>query len=242
MIQSQSQLEGDFKLLPWDTKLFGYPVAAITKEDVSGTELKILLKLLIKKGTKLVYWTRKKPSLVAKQLSGSLVDTKVKYLYVLNDERRHHNSCIFSYLHQPVDDQILSLALQSGNYSRFKTDTHFKHKEFQLLYSEWIRKSLAGKIAKEVLIYQDNKENKIGLLTLDIRKNNATIGLLAVDKSTRSIGIGSQLIQEAVYHAQQNSVRSITVSSQVDNVAACKFYEKMGFVEIGREYIYHFWL
>lgn len=232
--------DSNFKRVAWDSHIFRYEVAEITVPNLSKTELRETLNRLAKNNVTLVYWIRDIPYEDLLE-QGKIVDTKITYVYEFGEENYVTNNSINSYIHKPLDNELLSLALQSGQYSRFNTDTNFRREEYERLYSTWIQRSLNGEIAKDVLVYQHNGK-KLGLLTLDFKGNNSIIGLLAVDKEMRDRGIGQQLITEAFYQARKKSIQTISVTTQADNKPACNLYQKMGFKEREKKYVYHFWL
>lgn len=227
--------------ISWDSKVFGYGVAQITNNNLSATNLEKTLIELNNNNISLVYWITdsSKKNIPG---NGKLVDTKITFIRNINDKDFIENRSITSYINRQLDKDLLSLTLQSGKFSRFNTDKKFKEDEYEKLYSAWIQKSLDGEIAKDVLVYEDSFGKKNGLITLDYDKENATIGLLAVDKKVRGKGIGKQLVTEAFRQAYRRSIKYLYVTTQETNIPACNLYLKMGFKKKERKYIYHFWL
>lgn len=244
MSRTSKELTTDnYQILEWDSKIFGYEVAKITRQDLSRSELQEVLDNLRLQQIKLAYWAQEEESTIAKECSGKMVDKKVTYMRQLDEVYSiEKNNNIKSWLHKPLEDRILSLALQSGKYSRFKVDKNFTRNEYYKLYSAWIKGSLEGSIAKEVLVYQFDLNNIVGLLTINFDREESVIGLLSVDAKYRHLGVGRQLMLEAFNLSKTNAAQEIFVSTQSRNKIACKFYEKMGFVSNKVIYIYHFWL
>lgn len=235
-----------FKLLEWDSANFGYKVARIFASNLTQHELENLLIQLNNLNINLVYWfvdpTNKVSNEAAKNNKGFLADDRITYRVSLfnynfqNVDQQH----IFSYLHKPLNKNILSIVLQSGIYSRFRQDKKFKHNEFAKLYKAWIEGSLNGKIARDIIVYIDKAER--GLITLEIRDNCGSIGLFSVDKKYRRKSIGKQLVNAALVKFMLYGIGEVKVTTQRKNVIACKFYEKIGFVKDNVQNIYHFWL
>jgi dTDP-4-amino-4,6-dideoxy-D-galactose acyltransferase len=63
-----------------------------------------------------------------------------------------------------------------------------------------------------------------------------------VDRTARGKGIGNHLMNAAVARAREWGVDQIDVVTQQDNVGACRFYERCGFVPEKSENIYHIWI
>ncbi len=65
-----------------------------------------------------------------------------------------------------------------------------------------------------------------------LRKNwnrYASVEDIAVDVHFRRIGVGRELIARAVRWAKDNKLPGIRLETQDNNVAACRFYERLGF-------------
>ena len=235
-----------FKILDWDTKFFGYKVAKINTLHLTSNLLRDLLSKLKSQGVTLVYWfiqpQDKISNKAAEKNSGFLADDKVTCVKNLSNYKSITiDPHLHSYLYKPLNKKLISLALQSGFYSRFARDKNFKNNEFTRLYTKWIEKSIKGKIAKDVIVWVDNNIEK-GVITLEKEGNFGKIGLIAVDKKYRQKGIGKQLVYAALTKYKEMGINLVKVSTQKDNVAACKLYEKLGFVEEKVQNVYHFWL
>ena len=146
-----------------------------------------------------------------------------------------------SYDHPSVNERLLSLALQSGIYSRFRMDVNFKNGEFERLYSVWIEKSVTREIADDVLIYEEN-EQELGVATLGSKNGVGEIGLFAVDGQARRRSIGKMLIAGVYRSCLKLRLSTVQVITQRENIPACRFYQACGFKEESSTYIYHLWL
>lgn len=239
-------MDKGYKKLVWDTEVFGYSVVLITETKITSNTLRKILNDLAKDETKLAYlFLNPDDSLaneVAKENNGQLVDKKVTYIQSLTDVQDSDvSSGIISYKNKHITNELLLLALQSGEYSRFKIDRHFIHGEYKKLYKEWIEKSLHGTIAKDVLVYQENKKI-LGIITIGEKNERCDIGLFAVDEKSRGKSIGRKLMQATLMKAKELDYSLIQVVTQKDNTIACSFYEKMGFKQESIQNVYHFWL
>lgn len=235
------------QILNWDSNFFGYKVVKILPQDLNQDELKNLLAKLYNLNIKLAYWfvepSNKLSNQAAKKNGGFLADEKITYKISLPNynSRKPDNQYLQSYLKKPLNKNVLSLALQSGFYSRYRQDKKFVHNEFIRLYTIWIERSLNGEIAKDVIVCLNNGSEE-GLVTLEVKDNYGSIGLLAVDKKHRGKSIGSQLINAALIKFKSYGINEVKVNTQKKNIAACKFYEKIGFVKKNVQNVYHFWL
>lgn len=236
-----------FQILDWDSTFFGYQVAKITASRLAKDELKHLLERLAHEGVRLVCWFvdsgDEVSNAAAQENNGFLADEKVIYLRSIPLDQTDNTSSekIKSYLLKSASKPLISITLQSGEYSRFKVDPHFRHQEFERLYEKWLENSLNGKLAREVCVYVDNGL-EVGILTLGEKNKRADIGLLAVDKKFRRKHIGTCLVRGAFKKSYELGYSEIQVASQKKNVIAKKFYEALGFAEESVSNVYHFWL
>lgn len=213
--------------LPFDSELFGYPVA---KKEINEDwdEAQFLEE---SKAFKLVYLFSKKP-IGIQDARINLVDTKVVFEKKL--ETVSNPSEIYLFKNKSIDSRLEQLALQSGVYSRFKTDIRLKNQEFEKLYSLWIKKAF-----EEDDILCDQKCS--GMITLSIKDSKTSIGLFAVAESSRGLGLGTKLIHAAEHEAQKQGVKSLRIPTQLANVPACKMYKKLGYQIAETVHVYHFW-
>ena len=140
----------EYKILEWDSSFFGFKVALISSLP---HELSELLKKLTEEDVKLVYLFMpskdQKANKIAEENGGTLVDEKIKFCKQIKKAELLpiDTDHIKSYIFHPLNEKLISLALQSGIYSRYRLDSHFPEGTFEKLYKEWIEKSLAKKIA-----------------------------------------------------------------------------------------------
>ena len=234
------------QLLEWDTKFFGYKIAAVHTLNLNLRELGKIITELKKYEYKLAYCFVNPDDDISnsslKSSSGLLVDKKITFS-IPTDNLDNFPNCtlVKPYNLNYATEKLKSLALQSGIYSRYKTDPNFKNNEFERLYIEWIEKSVKRVIAKEVLVYYENEDEK-GLITLELKKNIGSIGLLAVDEKERGKSIGKKLVQEALLYFKNLKTGTVEVVTQTDNISACGFYRSMGFETKSIVNIYHLWI
>ncbi|MDA1544143.1 MULTISPECIES: streptothricin N-acetyltransferase SatA [Bacillus] len=110
---------------------------------------------------------------------------------------------------------------------------------------------LQNQYDNEALAYNDyiNKPNQviyiallhnqiIGFIVLKKNWNHyAYIEDITVDKKYRTLGVGKRLVDQAKKWAKEGNMPGIMLETQNNNVAACKFYEKCGFVIGGFDFL-----
>jgi dTDP-4-amino-4,6-dideoxy-D-galactose acyltransferase len=236
----------DFFLLEWDTHFFGYKIASVRASEFGLKKLNTIIRELKEQDFKLAYCFMDPDDNISneslKQIPVFLADEKVTYsIGVTREFNFPVNDHITTYNLNNTSEKLKSLALQSGLYSRFKTDPYFHNNEFERLYTEWIEKSVERKLANEVLVYNEGSEI-LGFITLAFHDNTGSIGLIAVDKNQRGKAIGKKLIGTALQYFKDNKITNVEVVTQKANNAACRFYESCGFKIKSIVNIYHLWI
>jgi dTDP-4-amino-4,6-dideoxy-D-galactose acyltransferase len=235
----------DFSLLEWDTGFFGYKVAGIKASELEPAGLDKILRQLRENDFKLAYCfvspEDKRSNESLKQASGLLADEKITYSINVEANSFPVSDKIIPYdLKQPTQ-KLITLALQSGIYSRFKIDQNFRNNEFERLYMEWIGKSVSKTLADEVFVYSEDDEI-LGFITLSIKNRKGSIGLIAVDENQRGKAIGKKLIGRGLLYFKENNITETDVVTQKANSIACRFYESCGFRIKNIVNIYHLWI
>lgn len=236
----------EIEYLKWDSDFFDLRIGRIYLNELilTITPEEILRTARLEKYNVLYLFTCCDTPLIhdySKKLSASLVDCKVTFTKNITNCQEVNTNKVESYSSSVVSDELYSLALQSGQYSRFKVDVNFGNNAFEKLYKVWIDNSINRKIADEVFVVREN-EKEIGFITLNILNNTATIGLLAVDMNYRNKTIGRILIAKVEQYCYEKGVKSIEVATQQNNINACRFYERNGFQILKCEAIYHLWI
>ena len=236
----------DYYLLEWDTGFFGYKIAGIKIFGLGLARLNKIIAGLRENNFKLAYCFADPEDRISndsfRQVNGYLADEKVTYSAPIKDGNIIPGcDNIIPYDLNYASEQLKSLALQSGIYSRFRTDPGFRNNEFEKLYFEWIEKSVNKTLSSEVLIYKEDKEI-LGFVSLMIHNNIGAIGLIAVDENQRGKAIGKKLVNAAFAYFNDRKIIEIEVVTQKANDMACRFYKSCGFEIKSTVNIYHLWI
>lgn len=173
--------------------------------------------------------------------SFELVDIKITYELTLTSKMPINITC--EDFNQTIHDieSIYELAFDSGEYSRFKIDSNFGNSKFKKLYKEWVDKSIDSTIADGVIVSKIN-EHIVGFITYKVEEGIITIGLIAINKDYRGKNIGTSLVNEVINRALNLKLKKLHVATQLNNILACKFYEKLNMNIYSKSNIYHLWL
>lgn len=231
------------EILEWDSDFFEYKVGSL-KIESNNFDIDKVQKAATKQNLELLYVVSDtKLQENSSNYDFQLVDQKVTYFRNLEDlQKESMSSNIVSFPNKAVTDRLIELSKIAGGYSRFKLDSKLPTSKFDELYSKWIVNSVSRKFADEVLVYQENDSEILGLITIKFKEQLGDIGLLSVLPDNHGKGIGSELMKSALSYIKNKGVNEATVVTQLNNIQACKFYEKNQFTIVSTKYIYHFWL
>ncbi len=236
-----------FTDLDWDSKFFHKRIGKIDVEP-GDTESEIQNLISEHRHIELFYIfdsVDRRLKLSEKNLGYKLVDIKIIYQLTLKNSNKSPTQFdskvnIEEYSFSDTSVELENLAYQSGEFSRFKTDSSFPEMDFFRLYKEWIDGSVSKRLADKIYI-STNRKQIVGMVTVKFNQDQAHIGLIAVRKDYRGINVGTQLIEHVRSESKQRNILNIFVATQRQNESACRFYERNGFLIHSVTHIYHYW-
>lgn len=238
-----------YELLDWDSEFLGVRVARIIPPKLDFVELGSVLEALRYNGVSLAYWAAdgnsEESASAARDLGGMLVDNKVTYIADLShfcDESFREMGLVEEYDGDFVTEEMERLAIQSGEYSRFRVDPFIPQGKFEALYRHWIAMSVAGVMADVIMVIRNDADMIVGMITLRKYGDGGDIGLVAVDPGYRGKGYGRLLVMSALRFFFTHGCRYAQVVTQEQNIPACKLYEAVGCQVEKYSNFFHFWL
>lgn len=226
--------------LAWDSDFFGLRIgrAEIASEE-DATRLESQVNSL-KDSFDLIYvFVRHGLAFTAN--NAKLVDEKTVYSLKEFPRFEKNSNVMVWNKDREVTDDLLHLALVSGAFSRFRSDNRFPIGSYERLYSRWIEQSVHHAIATEVFCYMEDDVPR-GMVTLNRMVDTGTIGLVAIHENYQHRGIGSVMMRHVIRYAQEHECSKLSVTTQLENVSACKLYEKVGFEVESVTDVWHWWL
>ena len=241
-----------FQLLPFDSELFGFPVAVSPEGGSTERELATILTTAKGQDVGLVYVMRPQPldADLLHRLGGRLVDRKTCLAKTSLDQSRSSDAGraesevqVVEYEGDEVEPALVELAITSGALSRFRIDDRVPDGIFETLYRTWIERSVRHEIADAVLVARDSNSDLVGMITIGRhRAVRANIGLVAVAPSAQGKGVGKALLAAAERYCIAHGFRELQVVTQGENVAAIRLYGAGGFNVESVVAFHHFWL
>ncbi len=225
--------------LAWDSSFFGFSIGRCCLQDVA--EIDVLRSTSDTASFDLIYVEKENPSqseidILSESLP--LMDRKVRFRKTVGSANAALPAEADCY-REPLSEELLSLALESGTYSRFRLDPHLRPR-FAKMYRAWIEKSLSGELADAVLVTRHH-ETLSGFVTLQKKEDTGHIGLLAVHPEMRGQGIGRKLMQATDAWFKDNQCAVAEVCTQLANAPACGLYAKSGYAIAIETAIFHWW-
>lgn len=230
----------ELRKLDWDTAFFGLNIGRAEVSSKEESEAVIGQREVLKANYDLVY-VFVKHGLGFCSPDAKLVDEKVIYTLGNTCQAEYNKDVMIWDESQGVTKELLHLALVSGKHSRFKLDNSFPIGSYERLYTRWIEQSVNHSMATEVFCYMLDGTPK-GLVTLDRKDGEGTIGLVAIHEECQNRGIGGLMMRHVIYYAQQSGCERLSVATQLHNGPACKLYEKCGFEVESVTDIWHWWI
>lgn len=222
--------------LQWDSDFFERKVFKL-EADSEPSKSELLQAISDAQG-ELYYIFSKHDHPVFCEIGAKLVDTKLVYAINLENTLPDPAGHIVAYTNEDTAD-LLGLAILSGTYSRFKTDTAISPK-FEAMYNLWLTRSLNRQIADEVFIYRTGNRTTGFVTVKKSADSTGVIGLIAVDEAEQGKSIGKQLINKVKAWCHEKGLKKLTVATQKENQPACRFYERCGFTVETEDFIYHY--
>lgn len=143
--------------------------------------------------------------------------------------------------HVPENDQIIQIAKDSFQISRFLNDPYLPEQKARHIYAD-ITKNAFGKRGRFFVTI--NHGEQIGgflLFSMDEAVSSSTIELIATNQNFVRKGVGRSLIQAMEQYVAKTGIKTLQVGTQLNNLAALKFYASYGFLMSECSSIYHYW-
>ncbi len=237
-------MKSTFQILTRDSDFFKFKVAKIPDNylNLAGPQIDGELKKLFDEEVTLAYYYTNKPipdNFTSSYFDFKLVDEKITLTKPLNSSAYIHPN-ISLYKKSYPDNDLIRLAQLAGQHTRFYLDSQIPKEKYDVLFKNWIVKSVQKEMASHVLVYEiDNKI--IGFATIKKGEGHPHISLLAVDPLFEGKGISFALLLAAEKILLDEGFQFVSGASHVKNLKAMAVYYRHGSQDEKIEYGYHFW-
>lgn len=148
---------------------------------------------------------------------------------------------------QTADIEVLRpIARHSYTWTRFYNDPCFSEAQCEALYDIWLTRSIQREIADEVIVAEQDGV-PVGYVTSKLNKTaeeqavDGVIMLVGVGESQRGNKIGHRTMHATMVWLASQGVPMVSLATQGHNVAAVRFYERLGFTARSTQFWYHKW-
>ena len=215
----------------WDSEFFGRKIGGLTKVPPEK-RLKSLIQQAHKKGYKY---------LLCRLILDKIAEIQVleKHGFYMTDigatwekEISNKNSKFkiqdskYSVREAIFEDIPMLKSMVKGLFkdSRFYNDSFFTKGEAEKFYRTWIENLICDKKVKTFFVEGG------GFVTCKkVSGDKGNIPLIGVIARAQSKGVGSSLMCMALKWFKENRMKTVTVRTQVNNITAMNYYNKMGF-------------
>lgn len=130
------------------------------------------------------------------------------------------------------------LAVTSSRMSRFRLDSKLGPAKADEMYKIWIDKAINDPVGHRVIFVRDGLD-VAGMISVKILPSHFSIELVAVADKFQGKGYGKELMSRCMRLAEEMNIKTVSVATQSQNDAACRLYQKFGFVIKDITYVYH---
>jgi dTDP-4-amino-4,6-dideoxy-D-galactose acyltransferase len=230
-----------FYELKWDTEFFGVSSAkAILHMPLSLNDWDKLQAEF--KDYQFITITNKNSDpnntqLIGKDTSAFLVDVNIQFVKKLVGPYKIPTNVT---IHQSLErnDQITELA--NFEFSKFTEDQELAKRGGNQVYTQWLINAFE-KSDKFFALSTDENDNIDGFVLYSFSDNASIIELIAVSQKVTKGGIGTSLFKAVEFATHQHGFNEINVGTQIRNIGAINFYNKVGCKLVGCHQVYHLW-
>lgn len=169
-----------------------------------------------------------------------LADMNIQFMKILEDKPSYQDDKTYVVNNLSRNDQIVQIARESFQYSRFFNDPTLPEKQARNIYLHWTECAFGQE--NKYFVISEREGQIAGYILFSMDSDNIIIELIAVDDKYQGQGIGKILIHTLELFVIDEGIKKIKVGTQVNNVSAAQFYSKLGFTYVSCASIYHLWM
>lgn len=231
-----------FYKLNWDTEYFGVQCAKLVLEnEITVQDFFSLKKEFVDYdfiSISNLKSNAKNAKIIGQNSKAFLIDINIQFEKEIFEEKIKEVSSKIDYTLDSSDEQYI-LDIANYNYSKFFDDKNLKKRGGDKIYKEWLKNSF-GLEEKSFIIYRE-KNKPSGFILYSSKDDKSIIELIAVSEKHIGKGIGRKMINALEVRSIESNVFIINVGTQVKNIEAVNFYQKVGFKQVKCDETYHIW-
>ncbi len=237
------------KFLPWDSEFFGHRIGRV-RGEIMDEELALAVdRWAAENSIRTLYFLAQsdaaETTCTAEKHGYRLTDVRMTFERELRVAHPEWISTASGFTIRPASladvPHLQEIAAKGHVGTRFASDPHFPRERVRAFYSTWIDLECRGR-AQQVLVAASEAGEPLGYISCHVDPNGtAEVGLVGVNESYRSNGLGSALVRSALSWFLSQQVSRVTVVTQGNNKAAQRLYQKNGFLTQNVQLWFHKW-
>jgi len=232
-------------LLEWDSDFFGFPIAQLTQPVLSREVVPAVLDWCQEQNIRCLYFladaTSAETAETAQSVGFSMVDVRVELSWSIKEGTI--TAAPPGGLRAVRDADIGALetiARAAHTDSRFFFDSRFGKEHAANLFATWIATDCGGR-ADKVLVVDGSDTRAVGYISCYSKAGANRISLIGVANEFRGRGLGQALVAGGLGWFRSVGAETVSVITQMRNVAAQRLYQAAGFRTANVKVWYHRW-
>jgi ribosomal protein S18 acetylase RimI-like enzyme len=232
-------------LLEWDSHFFGFPIALVTQPVLPTEVVPAVLEWCHEQNIRCLYFLADASSAetaeTAQNVGFSMVDGRVELSWSIKTGTMSSAPQNGVRAVQLADIEALKVIARGAHTdSRFFFDSRFGKERAADLFATWIAIDCGGR-ADKVLVVDSSDTRAVGYISCYSKAGANQISLIGVANEFRGRGLGQALVAGGLGWFRSAGAETVSVITQMRNVAAQRLYQAAGFRTASVKVWYHRW-
>lgn len=230
-------------LLDWDTDYFGISSARVNINGVVGEigqeeiiefckDYDFVTISNLENLKENNYW-------IGNKTNAFLADMNIQFIKVLADKPNYKDEKTYVVNSLSRNEQIVNIAKNSFNYSRFFNDPKLPEEQAKNIYLHWTECAFGQE--NKYFVISEREGDVVGYSILSIVEDYCFFELMAVGTDQQGKGVGKSLMLVMESFVMDQGIKKIKVGTQVNNIKAAQLFIAMGYKYVSCGSIYHLW-
>ena len=176
---------------------------------------------------------------IGNRTNAFLADMNIQFIKVLADKQDYQDEKTYVVNCLSRNEQIVEIARNSFNYSRFFSDPNLPQEQAKNIYLHLTECAFVQE--NKYFVISEREGNVAGYILFSFTEDSSVIELIAVDEKYQGQRVGKSLIHTMESFVINQGVQKIKVGTQVNNISAAQFYNAKGFKYVSCVSMYHLW-
>jgi ribosomal protein S18 acetylase RimI-like enzyme len=230
-------------LLEWDSRFFGFPIAQMTQHVLPKQVVPAVLDWCEEHNIRCLYFladaSSSETAETAQNAGFRMIDVRIQLSRSLEASTIAPHGGVRVVHHADIE-ALKAIAREAHTDSRFFFDSRFGRARAADLFATWVATDCTGR-ASSVLVIDHLDTKAVGYISCNSTNGASQISLLGVADGFRGRGLGVALLAGALEWFHSVGGETVSVVTQMRNVAAQRLYQAAGFRTADVKVWYHRW-